>query len=181
MARRPRVQFCGALYHVCSRGDRQEPIFNTDNDRHMFLDTLGEAARNYDLLFLAYCLMGNHYHLVMQTRQANLSEAMRYINGVYTQRYNRRNDTSGHVFQGRFHANLIGCDNYMTEACRYVELNPVRAKLVRDPHEWEWSSYRAHLGMATCPPWLAFTLSDEEMPVAARQARHFDIVSGAKF
>ena len=180
MPRKPRVLFPGALYHVCSRGDRQEPIFSTDNDRLMFLDLLGQAAQEYDLLFLAYCLMGNHYHLVMQTRQANLSDTMRYINGVYTQRYNNRNATCGHVFQGRFHANLIALDAYMIEACRYVELNPVRAKLVRDPHEWEWSSYRAHVGLAICPPWLAHTLSDEEASAASRQARHLDIVSSAK-
>lgn len=180
MPRRPRIQFHGALYHVCSRGDRQEPIFEQDNDRHMFMDVLGEAASKYDLLFLAYCLMGNHYHLVMQTRLPNLSETMQFINGVYTQRYNRRHSTCGHVFQGRFNANLIGRDEYMKEACRYVELNPVRAKLVRDPHEWEWSSYRAHIGLATCPPWLAYTLSDEDTPPESRRALHNDLINSAK-
>lgn len=180
MARRPRLQFHGALYHVCSRGDRQEPIFEEDQDREMFLDLIGEAASKYELTFLAYCLMGNHYHLVMQTRLPNLSDAMRFVNGVYTQRFNRRHDTCGHVFQGRFYANLIGRDNYLQEACRYVELNPVRAKLVRDPHEWAWSSYRAHIGLAACPAWLAFTLADAETPPEARLARHIDLMNGAK-
>lgn len=180
MPRRPRLQFPGAVYHVCSRGDRQEPIFDEDNDRYIFLDVIAESATKYELSFLAYCLMGNHYHLVMQTKLANLSDSMQFINGVYTKRYNKRHTTCGHVFQGRFFANLIGRDEYLIEACRYVELNPVRAKLVRDPHEWEWSSYRAHLGMATCPQWLAHGLSDEETPMALRQARHIDIVSSAK-
>lgn len=180
MARKPRVQYHGALYHVCSRGDRQEPIFDGENDQKMFLDVLGEAAPKYDLLFLAYCLMGNHYHLVMQTRQPNLSDAMRFINGVYTQRYNRRHSTCGHVFQGRFFAGLVEREDYLIESCRYVELNPVRAKLVQDPHEWPWSSYRAHIGLDKCPPWLAHTLSDEETSLEKRRARHQDIIDGAK-
>ena len=124
--------------------------------------------------------MGNHSHLVMQTRQPNLSAAMRFINGVYTQRYNRRHTTCGHVFQGRFYASLIAVQTYMVESCRYVELNPVRAKLVNDPHEWPWSSYRAHIGLDSCPPWLAHTLSDEDVPLGKRQASHADMVDSAK-
>ncbi|MFD2367641.1 transposase [Pseudoduganella sp. GCM10020061] len=180
MARKPRIQYEGALYHVCSRGDRQEPIFEEDDDRYVFLELLGKAAAKYDLLFLAYCLMGNHYHLILQTRLANLSAAMQFINGVYTQRYNKRHSTCGHVFQGRFFASLVQVQPYMTEVCRYVELNPVRARLVQDPHEWKWSSYRAHIGLDERPSWLAFTLSDDGTPVEKLQADHTEIIDGAK-
>lgn len=180
MPRRPRVQFPGALYHVCTRGDRHEPIFRDDGDRNMFLDVLGASAERYHLSFLAYCLMGNHYHLVMLTHEANLSATMRHVNGVYTQKYNRRHATCGHVFQGRYNASLIGADDYLVEACRYVELNPVRANLVRDPHEWKWSSYRAHAGLADSPPWLAFGLVEDGDDVARMQARHISMVRSAR-
>jgi putative transposase len=103
---------------------------------------------------LAYCLMGNHYHFVLHTREANLSRLMRHINGVYTQVFNRRHGKVGHLFQGRFKAILVDRDAYLLEVCRYVELNPVRAGVVDAPAEWPWSSYRAHAGQADTPPWL---------------------------
>lgn len=180
MPRRPRIQFPGALYHVTSRGDRKEPIFSDDYDRNIFLEVIGKAAERFNLSFLAYCLMGNHYHLVMLTRDGNLSRAMRYVNGVYTQKFNRRHGTCGHVFQGRFNAGLIQADDYLVEACRYVELNPVRARLVRDPHEWEWSSYRAHIGLAQSPQWLASGLVEDGDDVARMQARHISLVQSAR-
>ena len=103
---------------------------------------------------LAYCLMGNHYHFVLHTRQANLSLLMRHINGVYTQAYNRRHNKVGHLFQGRFKAILVDRDAYLLEVCRYVELNPVRAGMKRKPQTWPWSSYRAHVGLEATPEWL---------------------------
>lgn len=103
---------------------------------------------------MAWCFMRNHYHLVLQTREANLSRLMRHINGTYTQRSNHRHGKVGHVFQGRFHAVLIDRDAYLLEACRYVDLNPVRAGLVNDPADWHASSYRAHIGWSAAPPWL---------------------------
>jgi REP element-mobilizing transposase RayT/DNA-directed RNA polymerase specialized sigma24 family protein len=154
MARPLRIEFPGAVYHVTSRGDRREPIFLNDRDRHGFLDVVAQALARFDAEILAYCLMGNHYHLVLHTRKANLSLLMRQINGVYTQAFNRQHNKAGHLFQGRFKAILVDRDAYLLEVCRYVELNPVRATMVKKPQAWAWSSYRAHVGLEASPVWL---------------------------
>ena len=154
MARPLRIEFPGAVYHVTSRGDRGEPIFVDDEDRQALLEVVAQALSRFDAQALSYCLMGNHYHFVLHTRQANLSLLMRHINGVYTQAFNRRHDKAGHLFQGRFKAILIDQDSYLLEVCRYVDLNPVRAKAARKPGSWAWSSYRAHIGQAPAPDWL---------------------------
>jgi REP element-mobilizing transposase RayT len=154
MARPLRIEFPGAVYHVTSRGDRREEIFVDDEDRDALLQVLAQAVSRFDAQALAYCLMGNHYHFVLHTRQANLSLLMRHINGVYTQAYNRRHRKVGHLFQGRFKAILVDRDAYLLEVCRYVDLNPVRARLVRRPDAWPWSSYRAHVGKCAAPAWL---------------------------
>ncbi len=154
MARPLRIEFPGAVYHVTARGDRREPIFVDDDDRRSFLRVTAQALSRFDGQIFAYCLMGNHYHFVLHTRQANLSLLMRHINGVYTQVFNRRHGNVGHLFQGRFKAILVDRDAYLFEVCRYVELNPVRAKLVRKVQAWPWSSYRAHAGSEEPPPWL---------------------------
>ena len=108
-----------------------------------------------DAEMFAYCLMGNHYHFVLRTRQANLSRLMRQINGEYTRTFNRRHAVTGHVFQGRFHAVIVDRDAYLVEVCRYVELNPLRAGLVDAVADWPWCSYRAHIGMEPAPTWFA--------------------------
>jgi putative transposase len=154
MARPLRIEFPGAIYHVTSRGDRREPIFIDDADRKALLVVVAQGMRRFDAQVLAHCLMGNHYHLVVHTRQANLSQLMRHLNGVYTQVFNRRHGKVGHLFQGRFKAILVDRDAYLLEACRYVELNPVRAGIADDPGAWPWSSYRAHVGEEETPPWL---------------------------
>jgi putative transposase len=154
MARPLRIEFPGAVYHVTTRGDRREDIFVDDEDRHALLEVVAQALSRFDAEALAYCLMGNHYHFVLHTRQANLSLLMRHINGVYTQTYNRRHNKVGHLFQGRFKAILVDRDAYLLEVCRYVDLNPVRARMVRKPGSWVWSSYRAHVGEAAVPEWL---------------------------
>lgn len=154
MARPLRIEFPGAIYHVTSRGDRREPIFADDGDRVAILAVLEQSMRRFDAQVLSYCLMGNHYHLVLHTRQANLSLLMRHLNGVYTQAYNRRHGKVGHVFQGRFKAILVDRDNYLLELCRYVELNPVRAAMVATAADWPWSSYLAHTGSTEGPDWL---------------------------
>jgi REP element-mobilizing transposase RayT len=154
MARPLRIEFPGAHYHVTSRGDRREAIFLDDDDRRAFLDLLAQSLLRFDAAVLAYCLMGNHYHLVLVTRAANLSALMRHLNGVYTQRFNRRHDKTGHVFQGRFKAILVDRDAYLLQVCRYVELNPVRAGLVPAAGAWPWSSHRANAGQAPVPPGL---------------------------
>ncbi len=154
MARPLRIEFPGAIYHVTSRGDRREAIFEDDVDRDIFLAALGQALVRFDAVALAYCLMDNHYHLVIHTRRANLSKLMQQINGVYTQAYNRRHMKVGHLFQGRFKGILVDEHAYLLEVCRYVDLNPVRARMVRDPGKWPWSSYRAHVGLSLSPDWL---------------------------
>ena len=154
MARPLRIEFPGATYHVTARGDRREPIFVDDADRASLLNVLSQGLERFDAVALAYCLMGNHYHFVLQTRQANLSRLMRHVNGVYTQRFNRRHDKVGHLFQGRFKAILVDSDVYLQALCRYVDLNPVRAGWVDAPAAWAWSSCRAHMGAAPAPAWL---------------------------
>ena len=131
MARPLRIEFAGALYHVTSRGDRREDIFVEDADREAFLQGLSEICQRFGVTCHAYCLMTNHYHLVLETVQANLARALRQLNGVYTQRFNRRHSRVGHVFQGRYKAILVDRDAYYLELVRYVLLNPVRARLVR--------------------------------------------------
>lgn len=155
MARPLRIEFTNALYHVTSRGDRQEPIFEDNGDRFMFLATLGEVIERYNWVCHTYCLMGNHYHLIVATPDANLSKGMRQLNGVFTQASNRRHDRTGHLFQGRFKSILVDKHSYLLELARYVVLNPVRAGMVNYPGEWPWSSYRALMGGVAAPEWLA--------------------------
>ncbi len=154
MSRPLRIEFEDAIYHVTSRGDRREPIFVDDDDRERLLAVVAQAVERFDAQVLAYCLMGNHYHFVLHTRRANLSRLMRHVNGVYTQDFNRRHGKVGHLFQGRFKAVLVDRDTYLFEVCRYVELNPVRASLVERADAWPWSSYRAHVALASTPVWL---------------------------
>lgn len=149
-----RIEFPGAIYHVTARGDRREPIFEDDEDRLALLEVVAQAMSRFDAEMVAYCLMGNHYHFVLGTRQANLSRLMRHINGVYTQRCNRRLGKTGHLFQGRFKAILVDRETYLLELCRYVELNPVRAGLVATASDWEWSSYLHHVEQKPRLPWL---------------------------
>jgi putative transposase len=155
MARPLRIEFSGALYHVTSRGDRREPIYEDDQDRERFLQTLEEVVFRYNWLCHAYCLMDNHYHLVVETPEANLSKGMRQLNGMYTQASNRRHRRGGHLFQGRFKGILVDKENYYLTLVRYVVLNPVRAGMVKRTGAWGWSSYRATAGECPSPAWLA--------------------------
>lgn len=148
MARPLRLEFEGALYHVTSRGNRREAIYETPDDRDSYLEILGEVCEKYNWLCHAYCLMGNHYHLLIETPEANLSKGMRQLNGVYTQCSNKTHGRVGHVFQGRYKAILVEKEPYLLELARYIVLNPVRAGMVSSPSEWPWSSYRATAGEA---------------------------------
>ena len=145
MARPLRLAFAGALYHVTARGNERRSIFlgDEDSDRAVFLDVLGATCERFNWLLHAYCLMTNHYHLLVETPDANLSKGMRQLNGVFTQYVNRTHARVGHLFQGRFKAILVERESYLLELCRYVVLNPVRARMVADPGDWPWSSYRA--------------------------------------
>ena len=135
MIRPSRIEFPGATYHVTSRGDRREPIFEDDEDRLALLDVIAQAMSRFDAEMLAHCLMGHHYHFVLGTRQANLSRLMRHINGVYTQRYNRCHGKTGHLFQGRFKAILVDRAAYLLEVCRYVELTFMSRERPTPDHE----------------------------------------------
>lgn len=154
MARPLRIEYAGALYHVTSRGDRREDIYEDDEDREVFLEVLSHCVERFNWLVHAYCLMSNHYHLLIETPDANLSAGMRQLNGVYTQRYNRRHGEVGHLFQGRFKSILVDRDSYLLEVARYIVLNPVRAKMVNDTVDWAWSSYAATAGIEPHPEWL---------------------------
>jgi len=166
MARPLRIEFPGALYHVTSRGDRRESIYEDDKDRLIFLCTLEEVVKRYNLLCHAYCLMTNHYHLLLETPDGNLSKAMRQLNGVYTQATNRRHTRTGHLFQGRFKGIIVDKEGYLLELTRYIVLNPVRAGMVRQPGKWQWSSYHAMTGVVPAPSWLA---TDEILAQFARR------------
>jgi len=154
MARPLRIEFSGALYHVTTRGDRQEDIYLTDTDRIAFLDILGQVVERFNWLVHAYCLMDNHYHLLIETPDSNLGQGMRQLNGVYTQTSNRNNHRVGHVFQGRYKAILVQRETYLLELCRYIVLNPVRARMVKNAKSWSWSSYRDTAGFRMPPDWL---------------------------
>jgi REP element-mobilizing transposase RayT len=154
MARPLRIEYPGAVYHVTSRGNARQDIAADDRDRSQFLATLAHVVDRYGWLCHAYCLMGNHYHLLLETPQPNLSLGMRQLNGRYTQTYNQRHGRVGHLFQGRFAAILVEKETHLLELCRYVVLNPVRAKLVPHPRLWMWSSYRATAGEVQAPQWL---------------------------
>ena len=154
MSRPLRIEFAGALYHLTSRGDGRDAIYLDDADRELFLQVLAGVCERFNWACHAYCLMGNHYHLLMETCDGNLSQGMRQLNGVYTQQFNRRHKRVGHVFQGRYKAILVHKDSYLLELARYIVLNPVRAQMVRAAKDWPWSSYRATCAQTTQPDWL---------------------------
>ena len=151
MARPLRLEFDGAIYYITSRGNALDPIFFTDRDRERFLEVLGEIVERYEWLCHAHCLMTNHYHLLIETPDSNLSRGMRQLNGIYTQWINCEYGRSGHVFQGRFKSILVEKEAHLLELARYVVLNPawgmesyscpLRANMVGSPCEWPWSSY----------------------------------------
>lgn len=160
MPRQLRIQYEGAIYHLMSRGDRREEIFHDDLDRKDFLKTLGVACQKTGWQVHAYCLMNNHFHLVVETPRANLVEGMKWLLGTYTMRFNRRHKLSGHLFSGRYKSLLIdgAASGYLRTVCDYVHLNPVRARLVgkRDRlQKYRWSSYPSYLrGKQKREPWL---------------------------
>lgn len=154
MARPLRLEFPGALYHLTARGNARAHIYQDDHDRQEFLDLLGSVCDRWNWRVHAYCLMGNHYHLVVETPEPTLSRGMRQLNGVYTHAFNRRHRKVGHLFQGRYTAILADKDQYLLELARYVVLNPARARMVKSAGQWPWSSYRATIGRAASPGWL---------------------------
>ena len=154
MARPLRVEFEHALYHVHARGNERASIFRDDRDRSWLLSGLAQVVERYDWICHSYCLMGNHFHLMVETPHANVSLGMRQLNGVYAARFNRRHGRVGHLFEGRFKAWLVQRDAYALGVARYIVLNPVRAGLCAHPGQWRWSSYRAAAGLEPAPQFL---------------------------
>lgn len=154
MSRPLRIEFEGALYHVISRGNAKQDIYLNEEDREKFLDILETTISRMQWICHGYCLMANHYHLILETPEANLSKGMRLLNGVYTQSFNRLYNRVGHLFQGRFKSILVEKTTYLKELTRYVVLNPVRAGIVQRAEDYQWSNYRATAGLEARPKWL---------------------------
>jgi putative transposase len=156
MPRPQRLEYENAFYHVMNRGRGRKFIFHDEKYYHAFLETLSEAHFRFDCIIHAYCLMGNHYHLLIETPHANLSRIMRHINGVYTQRYNRLKNTDGSLFRGRFKAILVDKDEYIMQLTRYIHRNPIDMKkpIVEELKQYPWSSYRAYINKEKKPSWL---------------------------
>ncbi|HET7587680.1 MAG TPA: transposase [Gammaproteobacteria bacterium] len=154
MARPLRIEFPGAVYHLTARGNARQDIVIDDTDRARFVDLLAREVAQQRWQCYAWCLMDNHYHLLIETPEGHLVSGMRRLNQVYTQQFNRRHGRVGHVLQGRYKSILVDKQRYLLELCRYVVLNPVRAGMTRSAREWRWSSYRATAGLAETPEWL---------------------------
>ena len=154
MARQLRLEFPGAIYHITSRGNARQEIFLDDEDRRSFLYLIGKEMQQQRWRCYSFCLMNNHYHLVIETPEGNLISGMRRLNGVYTQMFNRRHGRVGHLFQGRYKSIIVDREGYLLELCRYVVLNPVRAGIVEGPEQWRWSSYNCTVGLREGLSWL---------------------------
>jgi putative transposase len=172
-----RIEFAGALYHVTARGNERKAIVRDDRDREEWVATLAHTCDRFAWRCLAWCLMDNHFHLVLETPKPNLARAMRQLNGRYAQRFNRCHRRVGHLFQGRYKALLVQDDPHLLEACRYTVLNPARTRRPRRYDTWPWSSYRATAGLEPAPPWLDLRrllgMFAPERPLAQRRYRAF--------
>jgi REP-associated tyrosine transposase len=168
VARPLRIAIPGGLYHVIARGNDRQLVYLDERDRRSFLELLAAVVERYRLLCHSYCLMDNHYHLLLETPLANLSLAMRQQNGLYAQRFNRRNGRCGHVFQARFRAILVQKESHLLRAARYIVRNPVRAGICAQPGQWPWSSYQALAGSA---PAQSFLCTDELLAAFAPTRR----------
>ena len=155
MPRRPRLQIPGGAYHVTARGVAGLPLFRGDHDRSFFLDVLAEVVNRRGWSCHAFCLMTTHYHLLVRTPEGDLASGMQRLNAHYAQEFNRRHGGRGHVFERRYSSTVIEREGHLIELCRYLALNPVRARICSSPADWPWSSYRAFLGLAPRPSYLA--------------------------
>src|SRR3990167_2207194 len=154
MPRSLRIEFNGAWHHVMNRGLGRRSIFASDKDRQSFFKLLGDISESFRVEVHAYSMMDNHYHLLIHTPEGKLSRAMRHLNGVYTQIHNKRNQTDGPLFRGRYKALLVDSDDYLLELVRYIHLNPVEARLCDHPQKHVWTSHLAYLDTAKRPEWL---------------------------
>lgn len=154
MARPLRLQYLGAFYHISSRGNERKAIFRSEADRKKFISYLESAHERYHALIHCYCLLDNHYHLLLETPRGNLSQILHHINGAYTTYFNVKRKRAGHLFQGRFRAILVEKEVYGQELSRYIHLNPLRAGMVENLADYPWSSYAYYVGMKKRPSWL---------------------------
>ncbi|QPJ62783.1 MAG: transposase [Candidatus Nitronauta litoralis] len=154
MSRPLRLEIAGGWYHVMNRGLRRHATFKDPEDHTLFLNTLSQACRMFGIKIGAYCLMPNHYHLLVNTPNANLSRFMRHVNGVYTQRFNRKNGKDGPLFRGRYRALIIDADAYLLQVVRYIHMNPVKARLCLKPESYRWCSHKGYIKPKTAPDWL---------------------------
>ena len=154
MARPLRIEYPGAWYHVMNRGARKKTIFHNSKYHQLFLKLLSEISKRYQIHIHAYCLMPNHYHLLVNTPLGNLSKAMKYLNGLYTQRHNKLLKTDGPLFRGRFKSILVDANDYLLTLSRYIHLNPVVAGIVNKPEQYRWSSYVAYINPRFSHDWL---------------------------
>ncbi len=154
MARPLRIEYPGAFYHVMHRGNDGTEIFKSSKDREKFLEYVGKAAERYSIKIHSYCLMTNHYHLLIETPHPNLSQAIKWINVGYVAYFNRKHRRSGHLFQGWFKAVVIDADEYLKHLSRYIHLNPIRAGMVEHCKDYPWSSYPVFSGYAKARKWL---------------------------
>lgn len=154
MARPLRIEYPSAFYHITSRGNERKDIFKNEQDFVKFLTYIESAVQRYKAVIHVYCLMSNHYHLLLETPMGNLSQIMRHINGAYTTYFNTKRQRAGHLFQGRYKAILVEADEYAGELSRYIHLNPVRAGVAGRPEEYRWSSYQHYIGKKQIPKWL---------------------------
>lgn len=154
MARPLRIEYEGAFYHLTARGNEKKAIFRDDNDRKVFFEYLKEQVLRYDIKVYCYCLMGNHYHLLIETPYGNLAKVMQILQTSYTVYFNRRHNRVGHLFQGRYNARLVQADAYLHRLSRYIHLNPVRAGIVNNPAAYSWSSYKYFISETESLNWL---------------------------
>ena len=154
MSRPLRIEYPGAWYHVMNRGRRREDIFLDETDYHLFLDVLKDTAKMWNLKVSAYCLMSNHYHLLVQTPEGNLSRCMRHLNGVYTQRFNLKHGLDSQLFRGRYKSVLVEEDSHLLELLRYIHRNPLEARIVTELDDYPWSSHRGYLDQEKGWSWL---------------------------
>ena len=177
MPRPLRIEYPNAFYHVMDRGAGRHPIYLVDDDYEMFFEVVKETSRFFDIRLICFCLMPNHYHLLIQTPKANLSRAMRHLNGVYTQRFNRYHKKDGPLFRGRYKAILVQEDSYLTHLIRYIHLNPVQANLTDDLSKYPWTSHRQYLKGEDLAPWLHVRLGlgffSNKLKIALKTYREF--------
>ena len=182
MSRPPRLEYPGAVWHVTARGNERRDVFRDDADRELFLSILGRTVELFRWKLHAWVLMGNHYHLLVETPEPTLSRGMRQLGGLYTQAFNRRHRRAGHLFQGRFKSVLVEKESHLLELCRYLVLNPVRAGAATSARAWRWSSYRATTGLTAAPAWLETEWTLRQFGASRRKAeeRYRAFVAGGK-